>query len=180
MRRIFQRIQNYATTTPNGSSSPSVIFKRIISPATTLAFLIAILLSVFVIKSSQSMQSQSPDYTTEAVVDSQTGATEQNTVEIDVTGSESTQGSSRSSTETSISTHSSIEEGVGSVSVEVNGQEVPIDQNSTSHQVIQNDTSRTTIDVNLQNNQSSSSSSGDSDSNSSIKIRSQSRIDIDN
>lgn len=180
MRRIFQRSRKYTTATQNGSDSSSAIFNRFITPATTLAFLIAILLSVFAIKSSQSMQSQSPGYTTEAVVDSQTGATEENKVEIDVTGSESTQGLSRSSSETSISTYSRIDNGVGSVSVEVNGQEVPIDQNSNTHQVIENDSSRTTIDVNLQNNQSSSSNEGDSDSNSSIKIRSQSRIDIDN
>jgi hypothetical protein len=180
MRRIFQRSQKSTTATQNGSDSSSAIVNRFISPATVLAFLIAILLSIFVIKGSQSLQSQSADYQTETAVDSQTGATEQSTVEIDVTGSESTQGLSRSSSETTISTDSSIDNGVGSVTVEVNGQEVPVDQNSVTHQVIQNDSSRTTIDVNLQNNQSSSSSSGDSDSNSSIKIRSQSRIDIDN
>lgn len=182
MRRIFQRIQKYTTATQNGSDSSSVVFRRFISPATVLAFLIAIILSVLVVRSSQSLQNQSPDYTTETVVDSQTSATEQIPVEDSDTGSESTQGESTTSvhSETNITTRAVIQDGVGSVHMQVNGDEVPVEPNGSTHHVIENDSGRTTLDIDVHNNQSSSSNADEKNStDTSIRFRSQSEIDID-
>lgn len=162
LKSLFQRTQKYSTATNTGSSSRSNSSRTYSMPALALAFLLAIIASLFAIKSGQSLESQSTDYSAETAVDSQTGATEQGQVVNDDTGSESTPGSSTSTLEAggnSVTTRTVIENGQASVQMEVNGEEVPVNQNGATQRTINTGDGQTNINVNVSNGQSTGFSS---------------------
>jgi len=157
MRRIFQRSLKFTSATRSASNSQaSAAVRSLRRPAIALAFLLAIVMSAFAVRSGQTLLSESADHSPEAAVDSQTGATEQNKVESDNSGSESTGGEAKASvgeSGNSITTRTTVENGQASVQMEVNGEEVPVSQNGASHHTITTDNGQTTIDVNVQNGQ---------------------------
>jgi cytoskeletal protein RodZ len=61
------------------------------------------------------------------------------------------------------------------IDVEVNGQAIPVPENGSTHQVIQNDGGKTTVDINAN---SSTSGSSKSSSSTDVKVRSSSSSDI--
>lgn len=180
MRTVFQRRQKTTLATSNGSSSSrNSLVRTITTPATMLAFLLAIVMSVLVIKGGQALQSQSSDYTPEAAVDSQSGATEQSKVVNDDTSSESTPSDESATSNVgsgvnSVTTRTVIENGQASVEMEVNGQEVPVNQNGSSHHSINHNDGQTDINVNVQNGQSGASSSTFTSNSSSSSLNSSS------
>lgn len=159
MRRIFQRSKK-STLVTGSASGANLQVRAVRGPAIALAFLLAIVMSVLAIRSSQSLQSQSSDYNLGAAVDSQTGATEQNKVENDDSGSESTAGEAKATVDTggnTVTTRTTVENGQASVQMEVNDEEVPINQNGTTQRTITDDNGQTNINVNVQNGQSTGS-----------------------
>lgn len=159
MRKIFLTHKKSTLATANVSDTNG-IFQTVRRPAIALAFLLAIIMSVLVIRSSQSLQSQSSDYNLEEAVDSQTGATEQNKVENDDSGSESTSGEAKATVDTggnTVTTRTTVSNGQASVQMEVNGEEVPVNQSGSTQKTITNDNGQTSINVNVQNGQSTGS-----------------------
>ena len=175
MRSVFQRTQKSTSATNTGGSSNGYSVVQLVkTPATMLAFLIAIIMSVLVIKSSQSLQSQSAEFVPQTTVDSQVSASEENNVSSetsDASASGSFQGQSNiGASGNTVTTRTVIDNGQASVQMEVNGEEVPVDQNgATNHTVTQNG-GQTNINVNVQNGQSGATSStfNSNSSNSSL------------
>jgi hypothetical protein len=69
-----------------------------------------------------------------------------------------------------------VKNNAAQTTVEVNGQSVPIAEEGTTHQVIQNDNGQATVDINID---SSSSGRATSRSSTDINIRSSSSSDVD-
>ena len=67
----------------------------------------------------------------------------------------------------SVKTEVKVEDGQAETKVEVNGQEIPINSEGTTHTTISSDGSQTTVDVNIQSNSADTNAFVDSNSNSS-------------
>lgn len=130
-------------------------------PVTVLAFLIAVVLSVLVIRNTQTSSSQSSELQQDTIDQVAPAETKQS----DAVQSSETPASAPG--EQSINTEMRVENGQTDVNVEVNGQQVPINDEGTTHQTITQDGSQTTVDVNIQNGQTNAVVNTDGNNNSS-------------
>jgi len=162
VRGVIRRNQNYASSNPSRAiARPSVSDKYFKMPAIALAFLMAILTSVYVVGQASQGQSATP-------IKSDLGATSEqasnNSSDLPVAPSYDaptafTQGGTVTN---SVTTQTAIDNGQANVKVQVNGEDIPVPQSGSSSQTIESDGSRTNIDVSINNGQASTTTSGSS------------------
>jgi hypothetical protein len=92
-----------------------------------------------------------------------------------VSDSSTTTAPASSSDQADININSSSNENSSQTNVEVNGQQVAVPDNGSTHQVIESENGKTTVDINVD---SSTSGSSESRSSTNIKMRSSSNSDL--
>lgn len=83
--------------------------------------------------------------------------------------------SSTDQADVNINSNSSSNTNSSQTSVEVNGQQIAVPDNGSTHQVIESENGKTTVDINVDSNTSGSS---ESRSSTSVKMRSSSNSDL--
>lgn len=151
MRKAFAQFGTRTSTstddvqTADGSNTTHKFFM----PATVLAFLFAVTISMLVVRGVASVQNHT--------------VSEQTLLNTPKEEEKQNQESSEAAAEqsTSVSTEAKVDNGQASVNVQVNGQSVSVDPGESVHQTVTNNGTTTTIDV-----QNNSTTSGDANNTS--------------
>lgn len=138
---------------------------RLTQPVTVLAFLVAIMLSVLIVRNTQAGSGQSSEIQQETV--DQVAPAEATQSEASQNSEATTPTQTNNADTQSINTEMRVENGQAEVSVEVNGEQVPVRNEGSTHRTIIQDGSQTTVDVNIQNGQSNTTTTTHGTANSS-------------
>lgn len=108
---------------------------KYLMPATVLAFLLAVVISMLVARGVASVQNHA---TTEQTLTNTLKQEDNKNLESNETSSEQA---------ASVNTKATIDNGQANVKVEVNGQELPVSPNESVHRTVTNNGTTTTIDI---------------------------------
>jgi len=160
MRGVIRRSQNHVANTSSDVITQNSTFDRFFKkPALALAFLMAILASMYVVRHTTQSQSVAPVSTQ---IGTSLEATNPPNVP-EVPGAESQAGVSTEalgSTSNSVTTQTTIGNGASDVKLNVNGQDIPMPQSSSSTQIISDNGNTTSIDVSINNGQTTTTTTG--------------------
>lgn len=152
MLRVFASLRHTATPTATGGSTTSTIhLNSLLLPAIVLVFLVLVVAYSAVRANSNITPPSVAESNSDAAVNAAiTVATPPVNTDPEPTSPPAADNNNVSINATSLG-------GESTVKVEVNGQEVPVQQQGITHQTITQNGSQTTIDVNAQNGQSTMS-----------------------
>lgn len=156
MRGVIRRGRNRADQSSLSGVSQSNSFSKFIKkPALSLAFLMAIFSSAFMAKQAQQLHSESPAQSELNASYSQSSDTE----DAPPAPEEPSSTVANNETTNTVTTQTAIDNGKAKVSVQINGQDVPIPQEGSSSQTVTSNGNKTNIDVSINNGQSNTSTS---------------------